>query len=55
MHDGEYEVVHPISPIAENDLETVGCVRFYPRPAFLARIIAWARSATCSLVKMLET
>jgi hypothetical protein len=27
----------------------------YPRPASLARMIAWARSATCSLVKMLET
>jgi hypothetical protein len=27
----------------------------YPRPASLARIIACARSATCSLVKMFET
>ena len=27
----------------------------YPRPASLARMIAWARSATYSLVKMLET
>ena len=27
----------------------------YPRPASLARMMAWARSATCSLVKMFET
>jgi hypothetical protein len=27
----------------------------YPNPASLARMIACARSATCSLVKMLET
>jgi hypothetical protein len=27
----------------------------YPRPASLARMIACARSDTCSLVKMLET
>jgi hypothetical protein len=39
----------------ETDRETVGSVLSYPRPASLARIIACARSATCSLVKMLET
>jgi hypothetical protein len=27
----------------------------YPRPASLAQMMAWARSATCNLVKMLET
>ena len=27
----------------------------YPRPASLARMMAWERSATCILVKMFET
>ena len=26
----------------------------YPKPASLARMMAWERSATCSLLKMLE-
>ena len=27
---------------------------YYPKPASLARMMAWERSATCSLLKMLE-
>ncbi len=36
-------------------ISNAACVLSHPSPASLARMIAWARSVTCNLLKMLET
>src|SRR2546425_12778198 len=41
--------------VAYSALSNAGGIVPHPRPASLARRMAWARSATCNLLKTLET